>query len=229
MQPRTPTRLILAFALLLPPLASQATAPGSLDARERLLHTIQSVCANNPSQVCTTQLPNSAEFDPAQCPATPAPQECVFDFLPNAEIRALMTVIGDDPTPDATDVADVRLTVLIEFQIGEEHFVIAESFTPGAKIADWFPVIDEHDVFSIDSSFYATNGLFQASSSIGQRLVQIASAKFGAPANSIPTLLAADPKTPELETDQSGPTQPTGSVARYRITIRFGKPAPPPI
>ena len=84
MQPRTPTRLILAFALLLLAVASQATAPGSLDARERLLHTIQSVCANNPSQVCTTQLPSSAEFDPAQCPATPAPQECVFDFLPNA-------------------------------------------------------------------------------------------------------------------------------------------------
>ena len=137
MQPRTPNRLILAFALLLPAVASQASAPGSLDARERLLATIRSVCANNPSQVCTTQLPNSAEFDPAQCPATPAPQACVFDFLPNADIRALLTVISDDPTPADTTTADVRVGVLLEFQIGEKHFVIAEQFTPGAKIADW--------------------------------------------------------------------------------------------
>lgn len=227
MQPRTPTRLILAFALLLPPLASQATAPGSLDARERLLHTIQSVCANNPSQVCTTQLPNSAEFDPAQCPATPAPQECVFDFLPNTEIRALMTVISDDPTPAVTTDADVRIAVLLEFQIGEKHFVIADTFTPGAKIADWFAIFDEAAIFSVNSSFYATNGAFQANSDIGKRLVEIAITEFGVPATSIPTLLAADPKTPELTVDQSGATQGTGSVARYRIAIRFAKPAPP--
>lgn len=228
MQPRTPTRLILAFALLLPPLASQATAPGSLDARERLLHTVQSVCANNPSQVCTTKLPNSPEFDPAQCPATPAPQECVIDFLPNAEIRALMTVIGDDPTPAVTSDADVRIAVLLEFQIGDSPYVIADAFTPGAKIADWFAVLDESGVFSIHNSFAATNVPFGATSDIGQRLVEIAIAKFGVPANSIPTLLAADPKTPELEVDQSGATQATGSVARYRVLIRFANPAPPP-
>ncbi len=226
MQPRTPTRLILAFALLLPAVASQASAPGSLDARERLLATIRSVCANNPSQVCTTQLPNSAEFDPAQCPATPAPQACVFDFLPNADIRALLTVISDDPTPADTTTADVRVGVLLEFQIGEKHFVIAEQFTPGAKIADWFPIFAEDAITGVESSFYATNGGFQVGSSLGKRMVEIAVAELGVPANSIPTLVAAEPKTPELEVDQSGPTQETGSVARFRVTIRFGKPAP---
>jgi len=229
MQPRTPTRLILAFALLLPAVASQATAPGSLDARERLLLTVQSVCANNPSQVCTTHLSNSAEFDPLQCPAAPAPQECVIDFLPNTEIRALMTVISDDPTPAVTSDADVRIAVLLEFQIGEKHYVIADAFTPGSKIADWFPIFGEADIFSVDNSFYATNGPFQANSDIGKRLVEIAITEFGVPANTIPTLLAADPKTPELAVDQSGATQATGSVARYRVTIRFAKPAPPPL
>ncbi len=228
MQPHTPTRLILAIALLLPALASQATAPGSLDARERLLHTVRSVCANNPSQVCTVELPSSPEFDPAQCPATPAPQECVLDFLPNAEIRALMTVIGDDPTPAVTNDTNVRISVLLEFRIGDSPYVIADAFQPEAKIADWFAVGDEIGVFSVDNSFSATNVPFGATSDIGKRLVEIAIAEFGVPADSIPTLLAADPKTPELEVDQSGATQATGSVARYRVTIRFGKPAPPP-
>lgn len=226
MQPRTPTRLILAFALLLPAIASRATAPGSLDARERLLHTVQSVCANNPSQVCTIRLPNEAEFDPAQCPATPAPRECVIDFLPNSEIRALMTVIGDDQTPGDTTTSDVAIDVLIEFQIGEKHFVIAETFPPGARIADWFAVATEDDVFSIETSFYATNGPFQTGSAISKRLVEIAVAELGVPVTSIPTLLAADRKTPDLEVDQSGATQATGSVARYRIALRFAKPAP---
>jgi hypothetical protein len=229
MRPRTPTRLILACALLFPALTASATAPGSLDAREREFVVLQFVCANNSSQVCTTHLPASPAFDPAQCPATPAPQECVIDFIPNAEIRALMTVIGDDPSPADQTTPDVRISVLLEFQIGEEKFVIAESFTPGNKIADWFPIFDEHDVFSMGNTFYATNVPIGATTSIGDRLVQIAIAKFGAPANSIATLRAADPKTPELEVDQSGATQATGSVARYRVTIRFAKPAPPPI
>ena len=121
----------------------------------------------------------------------------------------------------------MRIAVLLEFQIGDSPYVIADAFTPGAKIADWFAVLDESGVFSIDNSFDATNVPFGATSDIGKRLVEIAIAKFGAPANSIPTLLAADPKTPELEIDQSGATQATGSVARYRVTFRFANPAPP--
>ena len=226
MRPRTPTRLILALALLLPAVASRATAPGSMDARERLLDTVQSVCANNPTQVCTTQLEGSFEFDPAQCPATPAPQECVIDFLPDSEIRTLLTVISDDPTPADTTNTDVRIGVLLEFQIGEKHFVIAELFTPGAKIADWFPIALEEVIFGVANSFYATNGGFQANSDIGKRLIEIAVAELGLPASSIPTLVAVDLKTPELEVHQSGATQGTGSVARYRATFRFARPAP---
>jgi hypothetical protein len=227
MQPRTPTRLILALLLLLPAVAARATAPGSLDARERLLDTVRSVCANNPSQVCTVRLENSPEFDPAQCPATPPPQECVLDFLPDADIRALLTVIGDDPTPADTTNTDVRIGVLLEFKIGEKLFAVAEMFTPEAKIADWFPIGVEQVIFLAGNTMYATNGGFQTGSAIGQRLSEIAVAELGVPAGSVPTIQGASTKTLELGVDQSGPTQTTGSIARYRITIRFGRPVAP--
>jgi hypothetical protein len=229
MRPDIKPRLILAIALLLPAFAAQATAPGNLDARERELVRLKFVCANNTSQQCTVQLENSPEFDPDQCPATPAPRECVIDFVSPTEIRALLTLIFDDPTPDVTNVADVRITAMLEFELNGHPYVLADTYEPGARIADWFAIFGEDDIFTFENSFRSTNVPFRGTDVLGNGLVAIGISELGIPPDSVATLREAAEKGPEVESDQSGATQPLASVARFRVAIRFARPAPAPL
>jgi hypothetical protein len=225
---RTAVRTVsaLAAALALGPVPAAATAPGSLDATQREQSVLKFVCANAPAIQCVDLDSGNFTFSASECPAAPPPQECVPDFIPDVEIRGILTVILDDPTPDQTGDINVRSTVLIEFQIGDTPYVVAETFTPGQKIADWFPLADEEGALKVNLSFRSANVPFGAIVPLYTRIREIATAELGVPATALTTLRAADPKTPELTVDASGPTDTLASVGRYRVVIKFANPAP---
>ena len=60
---------------------------------------------------------------------------------------------------------------MLEFQLNDKPFIVANSFTPGLKIADWFALASEEAIFSMDSSYLGGNVPFNGTDVIGDRLV----------------------------------------------------------
>jgi hypothetical protein len=227
---------------------ARAGFPGDLSAGEIQRSVLKYVCANAPATTCVVDS-GSGEFTPeTTCPAaTPTPL-CVVDFIPNAEIRALLTVIADDRTPAATDFGDVRTTVLLEFKIGDDSYAIADAYNPQSAIGEWFNVPTERDIYRFD---FAGGALLGGSlKPLGDKLLQIGQARLGVPSTKVTPVMTeglvatstaagsatpnGTPKPQELETNQScvpadtdascaaaQAGQPLASIARYRVTIKF--------
>jgi len=232
---------------------ARAGFPGENNAGEIQRSTLRYVCSNAPATQCPIQQDGS--FTPeTSCPAATPTPKCVVDFIPNAEIRALLTLIADDRTPAVTDFGDVRTSMMLEFKIGEDSYALAEAFNSQSSVGEWFNVPTERDIYQFQ---FAGGALLEGSlSSLRHKLLQIGQARFGVPSTSVQPvmlegLVATDyaegsstpkgtPKPQELETNQScvpadtDPScaaaqagQPLASIARYRVIIKFARCASP--
>jgi hypothetical protein len=163
-----------------------------------------------------------------QCPANPAPT-CIPDAVPNAEIRALLTVISDDEAPQTVVEGETTNTVILEFKVGEDSYALADVFRPQVNIGDWFDIPHETDIYHFDFSGGALLG--GTLTPLRTKLLEIGQQRLGVPASNVTPVMVegliptttqfGTPKPQELGTDQSGPTQPLASIARYRVTIKF--------
>jgi hypothetical protein len=158
------------------------------------------------------------------------------DYVPNAEIRALLTIVSDDNTPGAVLAGETDNTVIVEFKIGDDSYALADFFEENQDIAFWFNVPFESDIYSFQ---FAGGALLNGSlANLRDKLLQIGQARLGVPtANVQPVLFEGivpsdtpngTPKPNELETNQSavpngGAGQPLASIARYRVTIKFAR------
>jgi hypothetical protein len=232
--------LVAALAAALATLAAgpaRAGFPGTNNLAEAERVLLRYVCSNAPQTQCVEQDPFGGGFTASECPASPAPT-CAIDYVPNAEIRALLTVIADDRTgePPSAD-PDVRTTVMLEFKIGNDSYAIADFFQEDTTVGDWFFVPSEADIFHFDFGGGAL--LSNRLSTLGSKLKQIGAAHLGVPSLSNPVIVeglaespvhnGGTPKPQELETNQSltasgsNPGQPLASIARYRVTIKFAR------
>jgi len=226
--------------------AAHAGFPGNLTLGQTEAAVLRYVCSNAPQTRCVTVDSSSGLHDASECPANPAPT-CVLDYVPNAEIRGLLTIIADDRTGDLVgndnhpwnplvDGEDTRTMVLLEFKIGSDSYALADFFPGQAKIGEWFSVPSEADIFQFQFGGGALLG--GSLNTLGQKLEQLGQAHLGVPStNTRPVLVEGlfessansfgTPKPRELETDQSAvPSntstgQPLASIARYRVTIKF--------
>ena len=235
----TKRSLALMLAIGLASSAARAGFPGTGNAGETQRSLLRYVCSNAPATQCVVD-PGSGQFDPATTCGS-ATATCQVDYVANAEIRALLTVISQDRTPAVTDFADTRNTILLEFKIGNDSYAIAEAFDPQSSIGEWFNVPTERDIFRFD---FAGGALLEGSlAPIRQKLLQLGRARLGVPTgNVVPVIVEGivpsvnTPKPQELETNQScvpndtdpscppvgsGPGQPLASVARYRVTVKY--------
>jgi hypothetical protein len=229
------------FAITLVAGASPAHAgfPGGGTIGEIQRSLFRYVCSNNPQIVCQLD-PNFGTFDPdADCGVAVPPRTCELDVVPNTDIRAALTIIADDKTPDPRPPGDgdVRTTVMLEFQIGEDRYALADFFPENTKIAEWFYVPEESDIFHFD---FSGGSLLNGSlTPLRQKLEAIGKAKLGVPATGVSAVMFPGgpsvfglPKPQELETDASAVPSagsagnPLASIARYRVTIRFAKLRP---
>ncbi|HTY16193.1 MAG TPA: hypothetical protein VMH82_00550 [Myxococcota bacterium] len=238
------------LALLAAATPVRAGFPGSNTAGEVQRSSLRYVCANATATQCPID-PQSGDFTPAtSCPAANPTPLCVADFIPNAEIRALLTIVADDRTPAATDFGDVRAFAMLEFKIGEDSYAIADAFNPQSAVGEWFNVPTERDIYKFD---FAGGALMEGSlASLRQEILKIGRARLGIPSTGVmPVMLEGlvatpntagsatpegTPKPQELETNQScvpsdtDPSctgvpagQPLASIARYRVSIQFAR------
>jgi hypothetical protein len=218
---------------------AHAGFPGGGTIGEIQRSTFRYVCSNNPLIVCQLD-PDSGTFDPiADCGSGSPPPTCEIDVVPNTDIRAALTIIADDktPAPRPPGDGDVRTTILLEFQIGEDRYALGDFFPENTKIAEWFYVPEESDIYHFDfSGGSLLNGSLTA---LRLKLEEIARAKLGLPASGVRAVMFTGgpsafglPKPRELETDASAiPSggssgNPLASIARYRVTIRFARLRP---
>jgi len=226
---------IAAAALVAP--AARAGFPGTNNLAEAERVLLRYVCSNAPQTQCVDQDPFGGGFTASECPANPAPT-CAIDYVPNAEIRALLTIVADDRTGETpSSDPDVRTTVILEFKIGNDSYAIADFFQEDTTVGDWFFVPSEADIFHFDFGGGAL--LSNRLSTLGSKLKQIGVAKLGVPSLSNPVIVeglaespvhnGGTPKPQELETHQSNTAtatdlgQPLASIARYRVTIKFAR------
>jgi hypothetical protein len=228
---RTWNRMLVALAAWGLAQPAGATAPGNLD--ERLVENVVHVCANRPRVQCRELDASGHAFtacecarDPVACsqdPPEPPEQRCLIDFIPGATLRGVATLVADDFTQDGDDDPtndddNHAWTVLLELEGGGPGVVIAETYygddAGSIHIGGWNPLMDEGEVFVIEPA-----------RSVG-RDVDITQQRFGR--DGVPILTQLEP-IPRLDVDESasGGDSTLGSVARYRVTIRFANGTPP--
>lgn len=233
MSTQRPLVVLVALGLLVSSSAARAGFPGDENAKEFQHSLLRYVCSNQAQTQCPVD-PNTADLITSQCPASPAPT-CVPDYVANAEILALLTVIADDRTGETPSTnPDVRTTALLEFKIGNDSYAIADFFDEDTQIGDWFFVPTEKDVFHFDFSGGALLG--SSLSNLRNKLLEIGRQRLAVPASGVTPVMVegliptttqfGTPKPQELETDQSNTAsstnpQPLASIARYRVTIKF--------
>jgi len=218
----------LVTALLALPAAAGAPGGSGVDELERF--ALRHVCENDEAIQCVAKDQNGF-FTGAECSGTTT---CEAQFVPGAEIRALLTIIADDLTPTNTQTADVGITVLFEFKVGDEQYAIADHYPGGDKIIEWFLFFDEDEIYNIDMG--GGHILRADLAGVNDRLVQIGQTHFGItdpvvavieegrPQTSGPPPFRRAPrKSPELEADESAVGNPLATIARYRVTILFGR------
>lgn len=188
------------------------------------------VCQSSPATPCTL-VDLDGLFTGAEC-TPPAAASCVIDFVPEKQLRGVLTVIADDVVPAVPD-GNIRTAVLLELQVGEETFFLADTFPEAEQIGAWNPVPGENSIFQIG---FGGGALFQNNlAPLGARIEAIAAAKLGVDtATSDPVIVegltlsptpTGTPKTPpDFPTaGNPAPVDALGQVARYRVTIRFAK------
>jgi hypothetical protein len=228
---------LVALTLGLASSPARAGFPGDENAKEFQHSLLRYVCSNQTQTQCPVD-PSTADLITTQCPSSPTPS-CIPDYVPNAEILALLTIIADDRTGDTPPAnpsdPDVRTTAMLEFKVGSDSYAIADFFAEGTQIGDWFFVPTEKDVFHFDFSGGALLG--SSLTNLRNKLLEIGRARLGVPASGVTPVMVegliptttqfGTPKPQELETDQSltasgsNPGQPLASIARYRVTIKF--------
>jgi hypothetical protein len=252
---RTWNRMLVALAAWGLAQPAGATAPGNLD--ERLVENVVHVCANRPRVQCRELDASGHAFtacecarDPVACsqdPPEPPEQRCLIDFIPGATLRGVATLVADDFTQDGDDDPtndddNHAWTVLLELEGGGPGVVIAETYygddAGSIHIGGWNPLMDEGEVFvieparsvgrDVDISPLSSGGMVPVLSMlpIQERLREIAQQRFGR--DGVPILTQLEP-IPRLDVDESasGGDSTLGSVARYRVTIRFANGTPP--
>ncbi len=218
--------MVVATGLLALPAA--AGAPGGADAAANEIFYLKHVCENDATTQCVAT--GFGGLTGEECTGTTT---CVPAFVPNAEIRALLTLIAHDETPNDTNDISVDVTLLFEFKVGDNTYVIADHYRAGDKIIDWFLFPDEDRIYNID---LGGGSILRADlQEVNDRLVQIAQNEFGIATpviavvqegltSSTSTPIRRAPrKSPELEADESAQGNGLATIARYRVTILFGE------
>jgi hypothetical protein len=228
--------LAAAAVLLCVGSAARAGFPGNGSVQQEILSSLRWVCEAEPATACVQTDGNvPPALTGAECPGGP-PAPCVVDFVPDAEIRALLTVAADDRSDVASDGQDVDVAILVEFQIGDERFVLSDFAPGGSRISGWNPLFSEDAIFA-EPNLNEGGVLLGASlDPLRLRIEDIARPRLGLPASGVRAVLTAEPlatpstqprrKSPEREVDASADGDPLASVARFRVTVRFARTAP---
>lgn len=190
--------------------------------------TYRHVCTNAPATQCVAtdnDLFTGAECNPA------APDSCRVDVLPDVQIRGVLTLIADDVDPDV-QFSGVRTASVLEFQIGDESYFIADTFPSDEQVGAWNPIQRENAIFEVG---FGGGALFQGNlAPTAARIEEIAAAQLGVDTNATDPVIVeglslsptptGTPKTPPAFLDPSDEDGgDLGKVARYRVTIRFAK------
>lgn len=207
--------------------AARAGFPSAADPDADQQAVLRFVCADDPAIQCLDLDPDGLSTG-VECPAPAADPVCVPDFAPG-EIRGTLTVLADDVSAEGGP-NDIRMTVLFDFKVGAQSFVLADTFLD--KIGGWNVVFDETEVANY---LFVGGTLFQGNlAPLGSRILALAQQELGVPAGTLPVVAeGVVATTPSLDAadvrkapgrDASAPTDGTATVARYRITVRFVPP-----
>lgn len=201
---------------------------------------VRHVCSNAPAIVCLQRdTPNFFRglYTAAECPNPASAPTCVIDFVPNAEIRGVLTIVADDRRPDLAAYEpgdDFNTTLLFEFTANGKDFVVADTFH--GVFGRWF-------AFDFVEPRVSATGLGGAQffpgslQALKTRLQQIAASELGVAPDSVPVMLEALSTAPSSqsanstvhkgpEADASADDDPLATVVRFRVTLRFAPPAP---
>lgn len=222
----------LAAALGLTVAATPAGAgfPGNDFLKQSEQAQYRHVCKNAPATLCVSTDAFDGLFTGAEC-APAAPSSCVIDLVPDRQIRGILTLIADDVTPGDA-FSPVRTAVLLELQIGDQSYLLGDTFSENEQVGAWNPIQGENAIFEVG---FGGGALFQSNlSALRNRIEAIAAAQLGVDTNATDPVIVeglsvsptptGTPKTPPtFESPGAHDSDPLGKVARYRVTIRFAK------
>ena len=215
---------------------ASAGAPGGINVTEIELGNLAFVCSNDRTIQCLDRDGNflNSPYTGVECSGT---TDCDIDFIEGAEIRALLTLVADDPSPDDSSGVDLALAALLEFKLGDRSYAFA-NIVPNYsqdRVGEWFSFPTEDTIFNIDMG--GGHIMSTAFADMNDRIVALAAAEFGITDPVVAVILEgssesgiprnAPRKSPELEGDESALGNSLGTIARYRVTIGFSRLAPP--
>jgi len=222
--------LAAALAALFAAAPAGAGFPGNDFLKQDEQATYRHVCINAPQTQCVDVDDFDSLFTGTEC-SPQAPESCAVDLVPDKQIRGVLTLIADDVDP-TVPFDNIRTASMLEFQIGDELFVIADTFPEGQQIGSWNPIQGENAIFEVG---FGGGALFKGNlGPFKTRIEEIAAAKLGVDTNATDPVMVeglslsptptGTPKTPPgFEDPNAHDDGPLAKVARYRVTIRFAK------
>lgn len=234
--------LALCVAIALAATPALAGAPlGPLDVKQAEAGALKFVCTENPAQTCLAVDGNGLHTG-AECPMPLPVAPCEIEYV-GGTIRGLVTTVADDANPDTHPdpgpFGTIGRMIMLELQVGGQHYTLAKVLEPGTNLGGWFQ-FDQAEEYTLDTiamsgAFLLGPGAFGWKGDLGTELASIATTHYGTPSNVVVVIqegssagAASGWQAPRKSTfiDESALGNGLGSIASYRVTIRFATAAP---